>query len=690
MPADTKFPERIRDWIVAFIGFATTVYGAVKLLREDVTVGGTVFLLIGISTIWATCLYVFVKKRVIQEERKFPKVPQVRKEPAYSASVRYLALACVIGIPAFAILGVIRWKRVENAPSDKIIILVADLDATDRKELRVTDIIVRKLKVASKGYADVQVLPLGRPITEAEGSDVAREEGGKRNASLVLWGWYGSSDMSAYVAINIEILHGPKLLVQGEYTETLTTTIEDLKTFKFQTKLSGDMAFLTLLISGLARYEANDYNGAIDRLTSALDQTTSPTEAFDSSVLYAVHFCRGNSYLNRGDYDRAIDDFDKAIGLKPDDDISYFNRGIAFRERNEYDRAIEDFNKVVSLRPDAPDSYFGRGNVYHSNQNYDRAIEDFTKAISLKSNYAEAYTNRGFAYYGKNEYAKAIADFDKAIGLKSDWWPAYNNRGLVYMSKGDYNQAITDYEKAMSLMPDYFALFFNRGTAYGYKGDNARALADFNKAVSLKRDSAESYANRGVTYFRMGNYDHTIADYDMWITLRPSEWDAYFRRGIVFQMKGDNDRAIGDYTKAIGVKPHCSDAYAARGALYLKMGSYDQAIHDCGMWISISPDDWGAYSLRGNALNMKRDYDRAIRDFTKAIDLNPNQPDPYVGRAKAYTEKAEYDRAFVDVKRASELINDPNRPPTIVPERTCGTNQRQQGKQLLPLDRPAK
>ena len=38
---------------------------------------------------------------------------------------------------------------------------------------------------------------------------------------------------------------------------------------------------------------------------------------------------RGGAYSKKGDFDRAIEDFNKAIGLNPDDVKAYDNRGMA-------------------------------------------------------------------------------------------------------------------------------------------------------------------------------------------------------------------------------------------------------------------------------------------------------------------------------------------------------------------------
>ena len=56
-------------------------------------------------------------------------------------------------------------------------------------------------------------------------------------------------------------------------------------------------------------------------------------------------------------YERAIQDFDKAIQLNPNYDKAYNNRGGAFYNLGQYARAVQDFGKALELKPDYADAY---------------------------------------------------------------------------------------------------------------------------------------------------------------------------------------------------------------------------------------------------------------------------------------------------------------------------------------------
>jgi tetratricopeptide (TPR) repeat protein len=162
----------------------------------------------------------------------------------------------------------------------------------------------------------------------------------------------------------------------------------------------------------------------------------------------------GDSYLNRGDYDKAIADYTRAIEIDPRDAVAYENRGIAYTSKGDIDRAVADFTQAISIDPLYAGTYFNRGCAYDEQGDYDKAIADYTQTISIDPMFAGAYHNRGFDYNEKGDYDKAIADYTQVISIYPNDANTYLNRGVAYGKKGDINRAKTDWETAVKLDPN--------------------------------------------------------------------------------------------------------------------------------------------------------------------------------------------------------------------------------------------
>jgi tetratricopeptide (TPR) repeat protein len=170
----------------------------------------------------------------------------------------------------------------------------------------------------------------------------------------------------------------------------------------------------------------------------------------DAKTYYQI----GNDYYEKGDYDRAIENYNMAILLNPVFSEAYFNRALSYYQLKNFDKSIADYTKSMEFDPQNPIIYNNRGDAFYRKQDFQSAVKDYDKAITLNPNYLKAFYNRGLSYASIEEYEKAVEDFTKVISLKADFAEAYHLRGLAYEYAGSMTSAITDYEKALELNPE--------------------------------------------------------------------------------------------------------------------------------------------------------------------------------------------------------------------------------------------
>ena len=93
------------------------------------------------------------------------------------------------------------------------------------------------------------------------------------------------------------------------------------------------------------------------------------TQAIESGQLSGkglafAFYRRGNGYHEKGDYDRAILDYDQAVRLNPSHANAFSNRGVAYARKGDYDRAIQDYDEAIRLNPNHADAFSNRGVAY--------------------------------------------------------------------------------------------------------------------------------------------------------------------------------------------------------------------------------------------------------------------------------------------------------------------------------------
>ncbi|MFX1360473.1 MAG: tetratricopeptide repeat protein, partial [Promethearchaeota archaeon] len=164
--------------------------------------------------------------------------------------------------------------------------------------------------------------------------------------------------------------------------------------------------------------------------------------------------------IGEHNYDIAIDDCKKALGLDSAFIEAYFYIGITNTEKQDYEIAIQNFRKALDLNKNHAKSWNHMGLVYEKKKEYDNAIESYKKAVEIEPLYAEAFYNMGNSFKLKKDYSGAIENYKKAIEIESDYALAYLFMGYTYLDKRDYYAVIENINKAVDLN-DHLSLEFS-------------------------------------------------------------------------------------------------------------------------------------------------------------------------------------------------------------------------------------
>ena len=700
------FLNQMSALILAVISFISGVYGFVKLFADkDAGLVTLISLTVGILLLLGVCLYYarfWQPERQDQGQAAFSpladeQVHAQAKQARHRQWIRRLAIAGLILIPMLSFSGVAGWFYVQSLPAKNIIVLVADFDGPEAKTYGVTETVIRQLRLATERYADVEIQALNKPITEHEGDKVAQIEGEKRKATIVLWGWYRTPGDVVPLSVHFQVLRQPKEAIELGHAargSIQQATIAELKNFTLQTRLSNEMAYLSLFVLGMTRHAAGDGEGAIARFSDALSQKTEPSSSLNQSLVY---FYRGTTYLLKDDSDRALADLNQALTLQPALAEAYVNRLLISLARGDYSQAMVDANQALNLKPDWALAYNNRGMIYLQTGDYDRAIADFSQMLTLLVdasaaskamrpdgrqlgpfnpgdrkvpvvNFAftelsdhQVYINRGSAYFSKGDYDHALADFNQAVTLQPDRFDAYFNRASVYFATQDYDRALADINQTIKLQPHFALAYLKRGIVYYFKGDANRALADLNHAINLQPRVAFFYHSRGEVYANRDDHDRAIADFSQAIKLQPDLISAYLHRGSSYRKKGDDDSAFADFNQALALAPDNAETYNARGWAYAQKGDFDRALVDLNQALTLQPDVANFYDSRGFVYAGKGEYDRAIADYNQAITLQPDADYAYYHRGLCYRALGEHQKAIADFKKALSLTRNPQR-----------------------------
>src|SRR5437588_7274780 len=86
------------------------------------------------------------------------------------------------------------------------------------------------------------------------------------------------------------------------------------------------------------------------------------------------------------------------VERNPTDPQAYNIRGAVYGQAGQYEQALSDFNKAIGLDARFAQAFANRGLVYHATNKPDLALADYHKALGLDASYAPAYLGRGIVH----------------------------------------------------------------------------------------------------------------------------------------------------------------------------------------------------------------------------------------------------------------------------------------------------
>ena len=324
----------------------------------------------------------------------------------------------------------------------------------------------------------------------------------------------------------------------------------------------------------------------------------------------------------------------------------YISEGLSAYQRGELDRALRMYDRALELDPDNPRTLADRSVIHlQKPETYDDAIVDATRAIEFDPTLARAYVNRATALVdmGHSEYARvavmskitsqpgtawtlppkerverAIADATRAIELDPNMPNAYFVRAHAHMDVGRSEMAVDDFSVVLDSDPSLYIKVMahvHRSQAHRNIGNLAWAIDDATKAMELAQELSDSFGdeprlvtwhgfdadaieataltNRGLAYDRQGRPDVSVKEYTQALERDSDYIEAYVNRSNAYRSTGQYDKALADANEAIESGQHLAVAYNARALANLGLGNGGQALSD----VSEAIRQDGSYAL---------------------------------------------------------------------------------------------
>jgi tetratricopeptide (TPR) repeat protein len=128
----------------------------------------------------------------------------------------------------------------------------------------------------------------------------------------------------------------------------------------------------------------------------------------------------GRTLVTQGDLGEALEDFEAAADLMPENPEPWLWQGVLLDGLNEPDGAQDAFDVAQSLYDATLDFYVNRGRVYLEAGQSEKAETDINRAIAENPESGWSYYLRASVNVQQGDFDRALADLDRAADLAQE------------------------------------------------------------------------------------------------------------------------------------------------------------------------------------------------------------------------------------------------------------------------------
>jgi len=134
----------------------------------------------------------------------------------------------------------------------------------------------------------------------------------------------------------------------------------------------------------------------------------------DNSLLLNI---RGACYAGLGQLDIAVQNYEKALSIKPDYAKAHYNLGIALQELGKLHDSVKSYENSLAFEPENAQVHNNLAIVLRELDQLEKAEVSSRKAIVINPEYAEAYSSLSIILYANGDLDSALESIEKAYAI---------------------------------------------------------------------------------------------------------------------------------------------------------------------------------------------------------------------------------------------------------------------------------
>jgi tetratricopeptide (TPR) repeat protein len=261
------------------------------------------------------------------------------------------------------------------------------------------------------------------------------------------------------------------------------------------------------------------------------------------------------------------------------------NSAKLYKKQGEFDRAIEWFEKAVAKKPENAEAHYLLGDLYGMKGRIADMVREFDASLSYSKKYEKDIKISRDKYFRESfkigvdaanagDYTKALEAFKNALVIEPKQVDTYKNLVYVYSRLDSLTGMMQVYEELLAVEPNDHETYLALAGIHNRRQEYDKTIERLRKAVEVAPDSAKPriIGEIGITYDLMGKGDEAMKTYEQALQMSPGNKDLLFNLGRLYFMRDDYANAVKQFTEVWKSNPEDFEVNYQVGASYLKIG----------------------------------------------------------------------------------------------------------------------
>lgn len=332
----------------------------------------------------------------------------------------------------------------------------------------------------------------------------------------------------------------------------------------------------------------------------------------------------GQRAYERGDIPSALRFMQQASQVEPAAADIIYHIGEIQRFQGEYQAAIDAYNKAIEINPRFAPAFLGRALASLALEQPEGVVQDLATAIERDDQYGEAYLQRAAFWLAQGDLDAAQADLDRVEELLPDttWLTLF--RAEIALTQNDPESALElarlANKKDLTLLPGYLVL----GKALLANDSYSQAAQALETYTLYVPDDAEGWLALGQAYAGSDAMAEAQESLDRAIELKDNLAKAYVARGLVFIELDEGQLAVNDLLQANRIERRSFEINLNLGRALVAAGRLNEARSQFNTSLDLAEEDqqFGqVYYWRAQLLEALGNRPAALQDWERLVDL---------------------------------------------------------------------